>query len=256
MAVKVRERPKGSGTWWIFIDHQGKRKAKRIGNDKKLAHEVARKVEAKLTLGDLDISQEKPHPPLFKDYAESWLNGSVKSLRRQSTFERYQDVLKRRIDPTLGNRPIDEISRGEVRDLLLKLNRKGLSRSSICLIRDVIGGPLSFAADEELIPLNPASGITKKLQLRRDKKIEIEPLNTEEVRVLLDSCPNPCIGSLPLLPVRLQNWNASGGTTGAAMGGCGLAWEIYPGEPVIQTWQNDPHQNRQNSAGGYVRPFD
>jgi integrase len=109
-------------------------------------------------------------------------------MRRQSTFERYQDLLKRYINPTLGNRPIDEIKRGEIRDLLLKLNQKGLSRSSICLIRDVISGPLSFAFDEKLIPANPAIGITKKLQLRRDRKIEIEPLTTEEVSLFLETC--------------------------------------------------------------------
>jgi integrase len=54
--------------------------------------------------------------------------------------------------------------------------------------RSVIGGPLSFALDEELIPSNPASGITKKLQLRRDRKIEIEPLTGEEVALFLDTC--------------------------------------------------------------------
>jgi len=37
MGVKVRERPKGSGMFWVFIDHQGKRKAKKIGKNKKLA---------------------------------------------------------------------------------------------------------------------------------------------------------------------------------------------------------------------------
>jgi integrase len=65
MGVKVRERPKGSGEWWIYIDHQGRRKAKKIGKNKKLASEVARKVEAKLTLGDLDITEDKPNAPLF-----------------------------------------------------------------------------------------------------------------------------------------------------------------------------------------------
>ena len=34
MGVKVRERPKGSGIYWILIDHHGKRKAKKIGTDK------------------------------------------------------------------------------------------------------------------------------------------------------------------------------------------------------------------------------
>jgi hypothetical protein len=31
MGVKFREKPVGSGIWWIFIDHQGKRKAKEVG---------------------------------------------------------------------------------------------------------------------------------------------------------------------------------------------------------------------------------
>ena len=37
MGVRVREKVKGSGEWWIFIDHQGKRKAKKVGRDKRLA---------------------------------------------------------------------------------------------------------------------------------------------------------------------------------------------------------------------------
>jgi integrase len=44
MGVKVREKPKGSGNWWIFINHQGKRKSKKIGKDKCLAREVAKKI--------------------------------------------------------------------------------------------------------------------------------------------------------------------------------------------------------------------
>lgn len=188
MAVKVRERPKGSGEWWIFIDHQGTRKAKKIGKDKKLAQEAAKKIAAKLALGDMGIMEDQPKAPTFKEYAETWLFGYVKRLRRQSTFERYQDVLRRHVYPTLGSRPIDKIGRGEIRELLLQLYGRGLSRSSICLIRDVIGGPLSFALDEEIIPSNPASGITKKLQLRRDRKIEIEPLNGDEVALFLDTC--------------------------------------------------------------------
>jgi integrase len=188
MGVKVRERPEGSGIWWIFVDHQGNRKAKKIGKDKKLALKAASKIEAKLALGDMGIMEDLPKAPTLREYAESWLHGYVKGLRRQSTFERYQDVLRRYIFPALGNRPIDKIGRGEIRDLLLKLHQKGLSRSTICLIRDVIGGPLSFALDEELIPSNPASGITKKLQLRRDRKIEIEPLTGEEVSLFLATC--------------------------------------------------------------------
>ncbi len=75
MGVKVREKPIGSGEWWIFIEHQTKRKAKKIGKDRKLANEVAKKIEAKLILGDLDLNPEdKIETPIFKEYANIFLN--------------------------------------------------------------------------------------------------------------------------------------------------------------------------------------
>ncbi len=75
MGVKVREKPKRSGIYWIFIDHQSKRKSKKIGKDEKLAHEVAKKIEAKLILGDLDLNtDDKINIPTFKEYSQVFLN--------------------------------------------------------------------------------------------------------------------------------------------------------------------------------------
>ena len=54
MGVKVREKPKGSGGWWIFIDHEGKRKSKKVGSED-AAMEVAKKIETRLVLGDFKI---------------------------------------------------------------------------------------------------------------------------------------------------------------------------------------------------------
>ncbi|MBW2198119.1 MAG: hypothetical protein JRF58_09780, partial [Deltaproteobacteria bacterium] len=73
MAVTVREKPKGSGQWWIFINHQGKRKSKKIGMDKRLAREVAEKIKAKLVLNELRIEKINSKCPTFKEYAEMWL---------------------------------------------------------------------------------------------------------------------------------------------------------------------------------------
>ena len=190
MGVKVKERPIGSGVHWIYIDHKGKRKAKKVG-DKKLANEIARKIEAKLILGQFEIEAgSKKKAPCFKEYATIWLESYVKPLRRWSTYERYSDMLKRHVFPTLGNRPIDEIKRSELRDLILKKKKSGLSRSMICLIRDVMSGPMGYAVDEEIIPGNPVSGILKYLQLERDKQIQVEPMNDKEVQLFLETALN------------------------------------------------------------------
>jgi integrase len=189
MGVKVRERPEGSGVYWVFIDHQGHRKAKRIGRDKGEAEKAAKKIEAKLTLGELGLlAKEQNLKPTFKKYAEYWLETYVKPLRRITTYERYRDMLNRHVFPVLGDKPIDQIKRTDIRDLILQKRKTGLSSSMLCLIRDVISGPMGYAVEDEIIPGNPVSGILKRLQLEREKRITVEPMNEQEVQLFLDVC--------------------------------------------------------------------
>ena len=118
MGVKVREKDKGSGEWWLFIDHNGKRKAKKVGRDKRTAVEAAKQIEAKLVLGDvglLDAASTKQ--PSFEEYAKYWLEDYIKPLRRSSTYERYGDILERHVFPTFGKKPINEIKRSEITKL-------------------------------------------------------------------------------------------------------------------------------------------
>ena len=71
MAVKVKQH---KGAWWVFIDHRGKRKAKRIGASKRAAEQVAEKIQAKIALGQFAVNEDtQPQPALFGDYAAEWL---------------------------------------------------------------------------------------------------------------------------------------------------------------------------------------
>lgn len=189
MGVKVREKKKGSGEWWIFIDYKGKRRAKKFGRDRRKAEEAAKQIEAKLVLGQLGISEPSQAPvTTFDEIAQVWLESYVKPLRRDSTYERYRDILRRHVLPAIGEEPVDQIKRQQLRNLFLHKKKAGLSRSMICLIRDVISGTMGYAVDEELIPANPVFGVLKRLQLERQKQITIEPMNDQEVQLFLDTC--------------------------------------------------------------------
>jgi len=56
MGVKLK---KYKGKWYLFIDYDGKRKAKCLGTDRKLAESIKRQVEAKLVLGGLGVLGRK-----------------------------------------------------------------------------------------------------------------------------------------------------------------------------------------------------
>lgn len=113
---------------------------------------------------------------------------NCEGLRRSSTYERYKGILERHIKPTIGNMEIDQIKRSDVRNMLLKYYNREYSRSTVCLIRDVTSGVMGYAIDEELIQVNPVSGITKKLNLNRDKKATAKPMTAEEVSHFLETC--------------------------------------------------------------------
>ena len=74
MGVKVREK---DGAWWVFINHQHRRKAKRIGigkEGKSAANRAAAKIQAKLALGDVGILDDQTPQaiPTFEAVALEW----------------------------------------------------------------------------------------------------------------------------------------------------------------------------------------
>ena len=96
MGVKVREKKKSSGIWWIFIDHQGRRKAKKIGKDKKVAEKIAKKVEAKLALGDMGLVENKTvTAATFEEYANTWKTLTVPATCKPSTTSDYRGIFKK-----------------------------------------------------------------------------------------------------------------------------------------------------------------
>lgn len=185
--MTVREKEKGSGVWWVYIYHQGRRKSKKVG-PKRLAIQVAEKINARLILSEYEIDDKKSPSPTFKAYARLWLEDYIKAIRRESTYERYHGILKKYVEPALGNVPIDQLSRGQIRKFLLRLHKSGLSKSTVSIAKDAISGVLGYAVDEELIDANPTIGITKRLNLTRRHKADPRPLAPQEVARFLETC--------------------------------------------------------------------
>ena len=179
MGVKVVERPQGSGAWWVFIYHQGHRKAKKVGS-KSAATEVARKIEAKLVLGDFGFAK-KNVAPTFKECALKWL--AVPHGWRESTYRIHEFNLKKYIFPRLGFRSIDEIGRKDIKRFVDTLLLKGLAPRTARNIKSTISGVFCHAVDGELVEANPVRDI--KLAIRK-RTVDIDPLTEEEAEKLLE----------------------------------------------------------------------
>ena len=201
MGVKVRQKKKGKGQpWWVFISHSGKRTSRKVG-DKRAAEVVARKIEAKLALGDFNIDKKKEKPiPLFKDCAQAWIEITIPATCKENTTEDYERILKNHVLPVFEEMQIDEINCGSIKNFLFSKVNEGYSASTIGHFKNVVSGVLTSAVDDELITVNPTLNLGKKfmqkikdaIKARRvsngnENEGEPDPLTHQELKLLLDT---------------------------------------------------------------------
>jgi len=221
MGVKIREKPTGSGIYWIFINHHGKRKSKRVG-DKETAEEVAKKIKARLLLGELNVEKINRQVKTFKEVADKWL--ALPHDWKESTRDRYKLNLDKHIYPIFKQRRVDEIRRKQLKGFFDDLLIKGLSRDTVSLIKSTINGVLSYAVDTEEIDSNPVSGI--KLENKRNS-FKVEPLTEAEVDKLLEAAK-----------VFLDGWYYPHML-------CALRTGLRVGELMALKWKDIDFDNRQ-----------
>ena len=190
MGVKVREKNKGQGIWWIFINHQGRRKAKKIGRDKKVALAMAKKIEAKLALGDMKLSskkeKQKPEVSTFEEYAATWINVIVTATCKPSTLGDYKGILKNHVLSEFGKKPVNEITRLMAKSFLMRKVNEGYASSTIVHMKNAISGVLNLAMDDEVISVNPAHNVGKIFK-KQESKLIIEPYTQNELKTILDT---------------------------------------------------------------------
>lgn len=185
MGVKVRENPKGSGVFYVFIAQNGKRKSKKVGTEKK-AKKVKEELESQIALNEFSLTSKKE--PTFQELSTEWVETIVENVNRATTYQRYKQVLKDHANPHLGADPITKITRGQIKTLLLGLKKNGSSRSSITTVKNVISGVFNHARDSELIRYNPCDGILRELKLTRQKQIDTDPFTDAEKDRFLETC--------------------------------------------------------------------
>src|SRR5574337_1526779 len=182
MGVTVRQK---GDKWYVFITHQGRRKAKAVG-DKKAAQDVASKLRAKLALGDFQM--EEPERPLtFKEFGYRWLEAYAKLHCRPSTYQSYRRLLRDYAFPRFGMKPLPDVTREDVKGAIADMRSKGLSKSTIrfaiCPIREMF----NHAIDDGAKLTNPAARMGRFLKDKTDRRVKIVPLTASEVQRLLEA---------------------------------------------------------------------
>src|SRR5579864_492220 len=200
MGVKVKKR---NGAWWVFINHHGRRKAKKIGT-REAAEKVKRELEARLALGDVALFNggEKSHS--FGSYADKWLKDYARVECKTSTADGYEGVIEQYLRPRFGNRPLDQIKRDDVKAMINALIEKELSRNTVRNALCVIRGIFNEAIEAGIVEVNPAARLGRFTRTAKTTEVKGVSLTPSEAEQFLQAAKEICPEYHPLFLMALR----------------------------------------------------
>jgi integrase len=236
MGVKVREKVPGSGEWWVYIYHQGKRTAKKIGA-KASANKFKKAIEEQIHLGQFAPQQEIP---TLEQYYRKFEKGYLRTAVKESTRASYEMSFRVHILPELGRYRLDEIDRDRMIEFVAHLSekeanqpkkriRKGakgtpstsadkeprkLSKHSIRLVLAALGILYSQAIESQLANTNPTRNLGKFYRKAPTRNKEIQPLTSEEVPKFLNAIKQRSPQHYPLFLMAVHTGMRSGELVG------------------------------------------
>jgi integrase len=188
MAAKLREK---DGFYWVVVHHQGRRKWKKIGRDKREALKVVHKVNAQLALGTFALDRPDSSPLVeaalwrwYEDYRPTF----------STSFAQLAEInIRLHLVPFFGKLRLAEIEeRHLLRFIAEKAERveKPLRASTLTNILSVLRRVMTLAVEQGQLARNPCQNLGKLLaKVRRHQAEEVGRVDSwtrEEVATLFE----------------------------------------------------------------------
>lgn len=152
MSAIVREKVKGSGRWYVIVNHNGQRKSA-VATDKRQAQATAREINRRILDGTFQLASEDV-VKTFAAYSEIYIaHASIKP----STLADYKSMLGKHINPVFGNKAVNSITRLDIKNFLRQKLKDGLTVSTVDHFRACLSNVFETALDNDEIENNPAS---------------------------------------------------------------------------------------------------
>ena len=191
MQIRVREKVKGSGNYYLFLNENGTRRSMAIGS-REIAEKLKEDLHYQYITGAFDMSnipqpgQTMRKAQTFEDYAKSWID-SADWLKPQ-TKTGYRSIINRHLVPPLGHLQVKQIDQKAVKSLLSGLQSAGMSHARIMRVKATLSSILNSVAQDDDFPgfVNPALAI----RVHKDHAVKSavpEPFSPDELRLYLST---------------------------------------------------------------------
>jgi integrase len=167
------------GTWYGYVTlDRGRRKWYTGKTRAEVAAKVARGVRA-----DEEGVPIPPERGTLGQFLHTWLDGTVRTKVRPTTYSSYQDLVRLHIAPELGRVRLTKLTPAQVQAMLNEKLASGLSPRRVDYIRAVLRSALNQALRWGMVSRNVAALAHSPRAARRT----VRPLTLEQASILLNA---------------------------------------------------------------------
>jgi integrase len=173
----LRTQVSGSRSYYAVYRHRGRRCSYFIGNAASISLEAARKIAGRVVQAAAegrDMSAERKAERAagtFKQLHEDYLRRHAKKANKswaQSDF-----LVRKYLLPAWGDTPAKEVTRADIRRVLAKVEESPAHRTQVKAAASAV---FSWALSEDLVALNPCSGIKTAKSTERERILSSDEL--------------------------------------------------------------------------------
>ncbi len=190
MAAKIRER---GGCYWIVVHHEGRRRWKKIGRDKREALKVVHKVNAQLALGKFSMERDRKVSTV-EEALWRWYDDYKLTFSRSFAQVSHLNI-HRHLIPFFGKLRLTEIEEPHLLQFVREKtagdgSKRPLQASTILNILSVLRQVLSAAVENGALQRNPCRNLGKllrKVERQQSEEVtQVDSWSREEVGTLLE----------------------------------------------------------------------
>jgi len=187
--------PAGGKSWRANYTVAGKQKTRTYGRWPELGLADARKAHA---AAKEDPSAAASAKPAFRAVAKLWLLKHQPGLSNAKHRLQVENTLERYAFPKIGDRPIDQIQRTELVEVVKGVQRLGAAQGDDRIetahrVAGRITSVFNYAQDEGILETHPAAGLTRVLVARKVKQpmATVKPEEAGDLMRTIATYPEP-----------------------------------------------------------------
>jgi integrase len=176
---------RADGRWWARMSLGWKGGRRRV----KALYGTTRADVAQQLLSELRNAGQASEPdqvPTLAGFAEQWLVDVARDLK-PSSVKFYADNLKNHLLPAFGARPLPDVHRRDVLNVIATMKRKGLKLNTVKGATRTLSTLMAAAIDKEYVRTNPVASLRKHLRRGLEAKPEPDPLSVDDARLLVEA---------------------------------------------------------------------